>query len=467
MACLAGPLAAWGQGAPEAPTPEGLAPAPEANPPGLAPPLYQPQAWTAGPFQVTPQLGLAYGSNSNLRLQPTKPLFSHFHAWMPGLSIVLPDGDQRYELSTRAEITRQLDSPQDNTTNAELALDGLNLLDERTALAWRAVLQDWHDVVGAGSDDTADHFRAHALAGVLRHDSEDGLLRLEAEFTSSAKRYLNHREQTAQADMHTRQAVLRAQHLVAPGVRVGAELRDTHTRYPLEAYAADNGDRRWYATVSFEPTQAGMPWPLPPLGAPVSSASAEPAEPAAADATPPMPEPSDWPGLPISGTLKLGSEHKGFEAYAPYQGYNRRGWKGLSWEGELHWLFEGGHQLDLGLSRGASDAPGDFVDYQITKRIQLGGSLRMSERQRLSVSVSRADARYRGDPFPLVDPEGFPVIPLLERNDRLDTADFAWRFDLARNWQLGVNLGWARRQSTLPFAAFIRRMNSLTLTANL
>jgi len=466
VACLAGPQVAWGQGAPEAPAPEGLAPAPEANPPGLAPPLYQPQAWTAGPFQITPQLGLAYGTNSNLRLQPTKPLFSHFQAWMPGLSIVLPDGDQRYELSTRAEITRQLDSPQDNTTNAELALDGLNLLDERTALAWRAVLQDWHDVVGAGSDDTADHFRAHALAGVLRHDSEDGLLRLEAEFTRSAKRYLNHREQTAQADMHTRQAVLRAQHLVAPGVRVGAELRDTHTRYPLEAYAADNGDRRWYATVSFEPTQAGMPWPLPPLeGAPAPANpvdASDPADPAQADPQtpqPPAPPPSDWPGLPLAGTLKLGSEHKGFEAYAPYQGYKRRGWKGLSWEGELHWLFEGGHQLDLGLSRGASDAPGDAVDYQVAKRAQFGGSLRLSERQRMSLSFSRTDARYRGTEFPL----GF----VLNRDDRLDSADLGWRYDLARNWQLGVNIGWARRQSTLPFAAFTRRMNSLTLTANL
>jgi hypothetical protein len=77
----------------------------------------------------------------------------------------------------------------------------------------------------------------------------------------------------------------------------------------------------------------------------------------------------------------------------------------------------------------------------------------------MSLSFSRTDARYRGTEFPL----GF----VLNRNDRLDSADLGWRYDLARNWQLGVNVGWARRQSTLPFAAFTRRMNSLTLTANL
>ncbi|WP_422563301.1 outer membrane beta-barrel protein, partial [Ideonella sp.] len=308
------------------------APAEVGTDPSAAPvPLaFQPQAVALGPFLVVPQFTLATGRNDNLRLQQRDPLTSRFWVATPGVSVVLPVGDDRYELGLRAEWTRQVDSPLDNTRNAEATLDGQMLLGPQTAMAWKLAAQDWHDVVASASNvfekpKSADHFRAGALAAVLRHELDENTVRLEAEATASARRYQNHREVTVAADVDTLQLVARAQQVFAPQRRLGVEARATRARYPWGQLALDNLDRRAYLTGQIEPGEA-------------------------------------W-----SGGLKLGLQHKRFEAQGSY---TRPAWMGLSWEADLRWQHPRGHQFDWSSQRAASDGPGDAANRVLGVRHQ-------------------------------------------------------------------------------------------------
>lgn len=400
---LAGPPA-LAAGAPEPGAP--AASAPQAEPAVLAP-LFAPGTLALADWQLTPTLLLAWGQNSNLRLQSAGVLSSHFTALMPSLTAARSVGEERYQLGWRSEWTRFDRSPIDSTLNSELSAEGLNLLGAQTALAWRLAWQDWHDSVGQADPDlpadAPDRFRALALGAVWRHDGvQDGALRLELEPTLSSRRYLNHRERTAHVDADTLGVVARALARVTPEQFVGSELRLQRNRYVQTASALGNVDARVLLSAQWT-------------------------------------GPAAW-----TGGLKLGLQQRSFTAWRdPYQG--------STWEAELHWQPAASDQLDFSTSRGANDAPGEGADEVVARRHVLAWTHHWSARWRASLTASKARSTY--------------VSALFPRDDQLRSLDLAIRHDLGPRWQLGVNLGWFRRYSSEPGFEFQRHLRSVVLTA--
>ncbi|HSI60370.1 MAG TPA: outer membrane beta-barrel protein, partial [Ideonella sp.] len=379
------------------------------SPPPAAATLFQPAAWTAGSWSITPQLALAAGHNDNLRLQSSAAIASPFIALFPSLTAARPAGEGHDQLSWRSEWTRFTGSRVDSTLNTELAAEGMRLLDEQTALAWRLAWQDWHDAVGQAAPDqpvdAADHFRAMALGAVWRHDAGDAAQhRTELEPTLSRKRYQNHLEVTEQANADSASLVGRYLFTLAPSRRVGPELRVVRTRFVLTDQALSNTSWRASAMWQWDATET------------------------------------------FNGTARLGREQRHFDRFRPP-------YSGTTWDADLHWLARPTTQLDFSASRAALDAPGEGADQAVSRRFALSWTQVWSPQWRATLSASHNRNQY--------------VNAALPRQDRLRSLDLGLRCDVARNWQLGLNIGWAQRRSSISAFDFTRHLNSLVLTAAL
>jgi hypothetical protein len=383
---------------------------------------FQPGAlqWGDEPgWRLTPGLTLAAGWSDNLRLSATSRLKSPYSTWTPGLTLQAPEAANRtFTATLQGELTRRSQSPADNANNGELTLDGAHLLDPQTALAWKLAAQDWHDIVAppvpGQPPTTADHFRALALGGVLRHDwAEAPAWRTEAEWSHATKRYLNHRDLTWVADVHTQQWLLRGLRAVAPGVRTGVEWRESLARYPASLLGLDNIDQRWQAVALWEPVAEGAPDDL----------------------------------RDFSLSLRLGVQHKG---YQPDLGVQRAPWKGVTWALEGNVPVTAAQSLSVGWAREASDAPADGVDHLLQTRAQWAWSLAWSAQTRWTLSGSAVQGLYQRGLWP--------------RKDRSRGVELGWQHDLTRQCQLGAQWGWARRHSSQPSDEFVRHQNQVSIT---
>jgi hypothetical protein len=383
-------------------------PAPEAQ--TAEPPLFQPAAWTAGNWAVTPQVGVAGGYNDNLRLQPGPRIASPFIAVLPSLSVVRAQGDHSIEFGWRSEWTSFVRSHDDDTLNSEISAAGIDLLGPHTAMTWTLAVQDWHDALGlAAADDVAqspDHFHAAALGVVLRHDTDDASTqRFEIEPTVSAKHYLNHRDVTSAADADTGSLVGRWLWLAAPFRRLGPEVRVIRTRYPAGDEDLSNTDTRGLATVKFE---AG--------------------------------------GGSVIGSTSIGGQHRHFDA-------TRFDYNGLTWDAEWQFQASARTQFSFATSRAAGEAPGEGVDEVVSRRASVGVGHDWSPRWHGTATASTSDNHYVGSALP--------------RDDRVATLDFTLRIDLARDWRLSVNYGWIKRRSQIEVFNFERQLSSIELSAAL
>lgn len=397
--------AAAGARAQPAPPEDSPPPATEAAVPS-AEVSFLPAAWPLGDWQLTPQLGLAVGHNSNLRMQATAPLSSAFLAGFPTLSLARSQGDERVQVSWRGEFTRFTASPLDNTANTELGGEGLSLLDSQTALAWRLAWQDWHDAVGQASPDqpadAPDHFRAVAGGAVWRHDAGAAAQhRVELEPTLSRRRYLNHRALTRRADVDTAGLVGRYLLQTGPAWRVGAELQAVRSHYPDGSDAQSQTDWRAQAVWQAEPLQA------------------------------------------VHGSARVGLEHRSFDRQRPDDDR-------ATWALDLHWQARPDTLFDWSATRAAADTPGEGADEAVARRQAWSWTQTWATGLRSTLTASLARNSYVNAPLP--------------RDDQLRALDLAWRCDLGRRWQAGLNLGWLQRRSSVAEFGFSRRLASLSLT---
>lgn len=397
-----------------------------ANPAALA---FQPRGVPAGPFVVTPRLGVSTGSNDNLTLTPPAessplrqaPISSRFVTWTPELAVSLTgDSIDRYELNLRGEFTRYFSSTINNTDNVELGLDGLNLLDPRTALAWRGSAQDWHDPVGSTdlSLQTAspDHFHAAAAGAVLRHDSEDGSVRTEAELTVSRKRYQNHRDITRLGDVDTAGLVGRYLKTLVAGpaltLRWLAEARAVVARYPSypEVLAPlDNADTRLLGGWQWEPV-----------------------------------EPTD---AFHNGSFKLGLQRKDFSGA-------RTSYSGLTWDVVQRWQPRLGTQFDLSAGRAAGDAPGDDLNEVVVRQEALAWTEVWRAGLRSTLNLVNGGNRYHYESASAGGPQ---------RRDHVRSVDVGLRYDVLRNLQVGLNFSVVQRRSSNAVFDYTRRINAVVL----
>ena len=370
-------------------------------------PLFQPGAWQAGAWQVTPQLGVASGYNDNLRLQSSARIASPFVAVLPSLAVARATGDDTLEFDWRSEWTRFTDSRADDTLNSELSASGLELVDPHTAFTWNFALQDWHDALGLAAADqvaqTPDHFEAAAFGAVLRHDSDDaGTHRFEFEPTVSAKHYVNHRELTAIADADTASLVGRYLYLYEPGHRLGPELRVVRTHYPSDIDGLSSTDARGYLSLKWD---------------------------AGAEAT---------------GSASVGAQRRWMEA-------PRRNYFGLAWDIDLAWQLDPRTQFSVATTRAANEAPGEGVDEVVLERASIGVGHDWSARWHGTLSASTTTNHYIGSPVP--------------RDDRIAGIDATVRWDLSRTWRVSLNYGWTKRRSEIDVFNFERQLSSIEISA--
>jgi len=354
---------------------------------------------------------MAAGYNDNLRSQSASRISSPFLALMPDVSATRTDGEDQYQVGLRSEWTRFTRSHEDDTLNTELSASGVNVIDPRTAAAWRLGLQDWHDALGQTDPNapatSPDHFRAEALGAVLRHDAgTEGRWRVELEPTLSHKRYLNHRDLTRLADADTLSVVVREQYQHDAARRSGLELRAIRTQYPSDLTGITNTAMRAHLTYQSDPQ----------------------------------------PDVPLSGNLGVGGERRDFASFRPaYTGY--------TWDAGAQWQPRAGTLASIATTRGASEAPGQGVDEIVARRVTLSLTQEGPAHWVASVSASTGHDHYVGSD--------------VARDDDVRAIDLAVRHDLGRRWQLAVNLGWLHRQSELAAFDFTRRLASVVLTGAL
>lgn len=387
-----------------------------ASAPAAADPTYRPGAWTVSGWSVTPQLAIAGGFNSNLRAQSAQIIASPFEVVIPDVSAARVDGDDQWQLGWHAEATRFTRSRADDTLNQELSTSGLQVLGPRTALAWHAAWQDWHETLGLADADeaapTPEHFHAEAVGAVWRHDFGVGDapgLRLEAEPTLSRKRYLDHRDLTASADADTGTLVLRGLQREDVTHRGGVELRALRTHYPTDKSLLSNTAWRAFGLMQVDAAEG-------------------------ADASP-------W-----SGSAAAGLEWRRFDSVrGPY--------RGAAWDAHAQWNGSPDLAWTFATSRGAADAPGEHVDEVVTTRVSTGVGIDVRTTWHGSLTLSESHDHY--------------VASQLPRDDEVHAVDLQVRHDLARNWQVAVNAGWLQRHSEFEAFGFTRRLWSVVLTGSL
>lgn len=433
------------------------APAPEPADAGGALPaavLFQPRAMAAGPWMLTPRLGLAGGYNDNVNFSPAGTatgkarVTSRYLTATPELTAVLPgEGIDKLEFNLRLEATRFASSPVNDTDNGEASLDGLKLLDPRTAVAWRATAQDSHDAVGATdlnqNAGEPDHFRAWALGAVLRHDSEDAETRTEVEATLSRKRYLNRRDVTRLGDADTRSLVVR---------RLWAGAADTGD--PPEANGGSGQLQRWLAELRLQgadyPGYRGLFF-----------RSDDPA-------VPPRPV------MPLDNTdtrLVLGSLWEAADGASPFfTGSAKLGWQrkhsstgrplvqGVTWDLVAHLQPRASSGIDLASGRVASDAPGDFADAVWIRQQSASWTELWRPDLRSTLAWVRGSNGYR---------YGSAGLGATGRRDRTESLELGLRLDLRRDWQVGLNWSLARRQSSQAVFDYTRHLTSVMLAVAL
>ncbi len=383
--------------------PEGPAPEPQ-EAPGFAP-----GHWALGDWQLQPQWLVAMGHNSNLRQQP-HGVESPFLAVFPGLTLQRPQGSERLAFTWRSEATHFGDSPLDSTLNTELSADGLLQLGERSALAWRGAWQVWHDSVTQSDPNQPaappDRYHAQALGVVWRVDPEPGADGLG--WRLEAEPTWSRKRYRTRREVTTL-ADADVQDLSARVLRAVAPER----RLGLELRASRLRYPGNYQSLDHHDAfgWAVLQW-----------------------------EPGEW-----SGRARLGAQQRSFDRLRPRQ-------RLLNGDGELQWQATPDRLLELGWQRGASDVPGDGADAVVARRLSVAWTERWGP-ARATLTWSRIGSAYLN---------GFQP-----RDDRLQSVDLAWRMDLARQWQVGVNLGWMQRRSTLQGFDFERALNSLVLSAAL
>jgi hypothetical protein len=391
----------------QAPTAAAAAPAPSAS----APIAFQPGAWTLGSWKVTPQLALAAGYNDNIRLQSTDASASPFVAAFPTLQADRTVGEDHYDLQWHGEWTHFTRSSDDDTTNDELAADGLQVLDAHTATAWRAVWQDWHENLGlARTDEVAGspaHVHSAALDLVWRHDLDPPAgARFEVEPGISFKHYLDQREITREADQSTFDFTARALGTLSPLDRAGLEMRFERNRFPAGTLAGDNHGVRAMALWQRD----------------------SPAEGAAAAS---------------DGHAGLGFETRAFDQYRPPYG-------GLTWDIGWNWPA-GSNTLALQGRREALDAPTEDVDEMVDEHVTASISRTWSSSGPWagSLSLTLGHDHYVGALFP--------------RDDHLNALDLTLRHDLSRRWQLTFALACVQRRALVGAFDFTRWLTSVEL----
>lgn len=416
--------------------------------------LFVPGSSQAGPFIVSPRVALAYGFNDNVNLSPagsatgSERVKSRYLTVTPELTAVLPgEGIDKLELNLRLEATRFASSPVNDTDNAETSLDGLKLLDPRTAVAWRATVQDWHDAVGSTdlnqNAGEPDHFRAWALGAVLRHDSEDAETRTEVEATLSRKRYLNRRDVTRLGDADTRSLVLR---------RLWAGAADAGN--PPQANGGNGQVQRWLAELRLlgadYPGYRGL-----------FTVPADPTEP-------------PRPVVPLDNTdtrLLLGSLWEAVDGASPFfTGSAKLGWQrkhsgtgrplvqGVTWDLVAHLQPRASTGIDLASGRVASDAPGDFADAVWIRQQSASWTELWRPDLRSTLAWVRGSNGYR---------YSSAGLGATGRHDRIESLELGLRLDLRRDWQVGLNWSLARRQSSQAVFDYTRHLTSVMLAVAL
>lgn len=375
------------------------------------PQVFAPAGLPWGEWTLLPQVLVAAGHNDNLRLQSAGQRRSAFVALYPTLQLQHQDGEGRLNLAWRAEHTTYLSSRLDDSVNTELSAEGVHLLGPRTALAWRAAGQEWHDSVSQPDPSkpaaAPDRYLAAATGVVWRHDlavAEGAVPRLELDTSLSRKRYRTQRELTILADADTASLIGRVLVPLAEAERrAGLEVRRLRQRYPNSFQSLSHTDVRVMALVQWEPT-------------------------------------AEW-----SGQAQLGPQRRRFDRLRPTQGL-------LTWSADLRWQASAQRSLELGWQREASDVPGDGADAVVGTRWQAAWHEQQGA-TRASLTLAQVDSRY--------------VNGFQPREDQLRSADLALRHDLSRRWQIGLNLGWLQRRSTVAGFDFTRQLASVVLSTGL
>lgn len=371
--------------------------------------LYEPRPFALGPVAVTPRLGHSQAYNTNVNLTQESPIVSRVSTWSPAVGFSLSGEDSRYDLNLRGEVVRFHASPANDAHNAEATLDAVQVTGERSALAWRASWQDWHEEVGNSAlgelNPTPNRFNGRAIGGVWRADSEGGEHRFELEATLSRKAYVNHRETTRIGDVTTRGAVLRYLWASQPGTRWLGEWRKVSARYGLREADLDNFDTRWLLGLQWEASEQA------------------PAE--------------------LTGLMKVGLQTKHF-----YRGRPR--YWGTTWDASLQWRPRASTVWELGSARAAADAPGDQSNEVLERRDALAWTEAWRQDFRTTLSVSGGRQRH-------FYPGGF------WRQDRVRGYDLGFRHDLARQWQWGWTHSLVHRRSSIDGLNFTRRLDLLVV----
>ena len=349
---------------------------------------YAPRAVrVADGVNVTPTLGVSYGTNDNVDLSPSaRARSSNVLTLTPRVVANTAYKADRYSVGYQGEIIRFQSSSRDNANNHELAATALNVLDTRLSVNSRLALLDRYDSVGTTDrtniSGTPDHWRGVNGAVLVRYGAPGARGRLEAELGAFDKRYQNNRATTADADNLSTNFAARFATRVAPKTTALVEYRHTRFDYKRDVQNLDGTEQRLLVGAEWEATAL------------------------------------------TSGSFKVGYLDKRYKAVRP-------GFGGLTWEGGLRWMPLTYSTVELTTGRSASDPTGNVTDYVKSAFIGARWTHQWSSYVSTRVAYTHNNSDYVGT----------------TRADKTDTLGLEVNYDFRRWMRLGAAYEYSRRDS--------------------
>ena len=212
-----------------------------------------------GPAVLYPSLGLHFGRDDNIFLQPSGEKSSNIIVLIPTLDFVAVNNGQRYGLLYQAEAGRYGDSSADDYTDQRLLAEADVGLGQRGRLDLQAEYLDEHDPRGTGASegnpllsDNPDVWHSTRLGATFKYGAPGARGRLDLALGAREKHYDNNRATTAARDLDQGDVGVTFLYRVAPLTSLLLQATDADIDY--KTATLDSTERRYLAGVTWEAT---------------------------------------------------------------------------------------------------------------------------------------------------------------------------------------------------------------------
>jgi hypothetical protein len=262
---------------------------------------------------IYPAVFSGFGNNDNLLGTSTDIKSASFFQLSPSLVAEMKHRGDRYTAQVNIDSMRYSGSSGDNYNNYQALIAGDHYFSARSRMGWQIGQISTADPRGSNDRpilSEPDRWHAPLMQGRFIYGAKEAAGRIEADVNYQAKKYVNHRDFTAVADLDTTGVAGRFFYRVGSRSLVLVEARNTDFNYVSSLAKDSNTERRFYVGYTWEATAA------------------------------------------TTGIVKVGRMTKDFEQAG------RAGFSGGSWDATLRWLPQTYSSIDFVSSRSTADPTG-------------------------------------------------------------------------------------------------------------